>query len=144
MKTVKLNLKEQAVKDKVINDDFGLFAANEWKKLIDPYTPHRDGLLKKVVQIRPFEIEYDAVYARYIYNGLLMVDPITKKGAFYDPKYGFWSRAGVQKELTDIPLNFRTDMSPFATSHWDQAAAEAGQKTKLYQSLNAYLRQRKE
>ena len=33
----------------------------------------------------------------YLYEGKLMVDPITLKGAFFSPNFGYWSRPNVQK-----------------------------------------------
>ena len=35
--------------------------------------------------------------ANYLYEGKLMVDPITLKGAFYNQNYGYWSRPNTQK-----------------------------------------------
>lgn len=98
---------------KVQNPKFGLFLSQEWKKLIDPYTPERSGYLKgktgATVSIRPFEIEYKAPYAN--------LDYYNSRGA-----------------------TFRHDLAPFATDHWDEAAERAGQKDKLIRAANAYLK----
>lgn len=84
------------------------FFANEIVKLSDPYVPFKQGVLKNTVVISPDAtyIEYVAPYARYHWYGKLMVDPITKKGAFFSPDYGFWSRKGVPKELTDRDMSY--------------------------------------
>lgn len=51
------------------NKSFWIFAAKEWKKLIDPYTPYDTGALMKTYLIRPNEIEYEVDYAKKVYYG---------------------------------------------------------------------------
>ena len=52
-----------------INDPtFWTFAANEWHRLITPFTPFRDGFLSREVDITPKKIHYAMPYARYVYN----------------------------------------------------------------------------
>lgn len=65
--TVKLN--EAKIKDKVTNDKFGLFVANEWKRLIDPYTPRDTGTLMQSAKVQPFQIYYGQKYASVVYYG---------------------------------------------------------------------------
>ena len=67
--TVKVVLNETSILNKVKNDKFGLFLAQEWKRLITPYTPHREGTLEDTAQVRPFEIEYIQPYSAYVYYG---------------------------------------------------------------------------
>lgn len=57
-------------------------------------------------------------YGHYQYEGTVYVDPITGKGAFYDPNYGFWSRPGVEKVASERKLVYT---NPQAESHWGQA-----------------------
>lgn len=64
---VKLN--EKQILNKVTNNSFGVFTAQEWKRLIDPYTPRDTGTMQNTAQIRPFEIFYGVPYARYPYYG---------------------------------------------------------------------------
>lgn len=139
--TVHIDLNEQQILQKVQNDRFGLFMAMEWKRLIDPYTPHGTGILQSNVTIRPFEIEYNSRYAHYIYTGEVYVDPIYKVGGFYNSEYGWWSRPGVEK----IPsrrsfADFNTNTNPNATDHWDKVAANSGQLDKLARTINAALK----
>ena len=42
---VKIDLNEPKIIKKVTNDRFGLFVSNEWKRLIDPYTPRDTGIM---------------------------------------------------------------------------------------------------
>lgn len=58
-------------------------------------------------------------YAHYVYEGEVYVDPVTGKGAFYDPNYGFWSRPGVAKVPSGRQMVYS---QPSAVSHWDEVA----------------------
>ena len=57
---LKVNLNEPKIKEKVTSNRFGLFVSNEWKRLIDPYTPKDTGVLMGVtgqtVDIKPFDL----------------------------------------------------------------------------------------
>lgn len=143
MSTVKAEVKLNVprILDKVENDRFGLFLAHEWKRLINPYTPHRTGNLERNVLYRPFEIEYLSPYSQYQYYGMLYVDPLYNVGGFTrDGGITWFSRPGIKKISTTTPLNYLKDHNPQATSRWDQAAEKAGQKEKLIEAANDYLR----
>jgi hypothetical protein len=126
--------------DKVTNDKFGLFLSHEWKRLINPFTPHRTGNLERNVVYRPFEIEYISPYSQYQYYGMLYVDPLYHVGGFTkDGGINWFSRPGIKKVATTKPLNYLKDHNPQATSKWDEAAEKAGQKEKLIKAANLYL-----
>lgn len=79
---------------------------------IEPYLPRDTGELvtsgKLNTVIGSGRLIWKTPYARYLYYGMLMVDPVFGVGAFHDPVTGrFWSRRGVRKVLTDVPLKFR-------------------------------------
>jgi hypothetical protein len=85
------------------------FFTSEIMRLSDPYVPFRSSILKNSVQPSPNweEIIYNTPYARYHWFGKLMVDPITKKGAFYDPLSGrYWSRPKTKKLLTEKDMHY--------------------------------------
>ena len=67
--TITIKLNEKNIYDKGQNDSFGLFLAQEWKRLISPYTPRREGILEDTALVRPFEIEYIQPYSHYVYYG---------------------------------------------------------------------------
>lgn len=67
--TVHIDLNESQIIAKVQNDRFGLFASQEWKRLIDPYTPRDTGTMQDTAKITPWTITYDTKYARYVYYG---------------------------------------------------------------------------
>lgn len=60
-------------------------------------------------------------YSHYQWNGIAYVDPKTKKGAFYKPDYGFWSRPGVEKVPSNRLLHYK---NPDAKSDWLRYTAE--------------------
>lgn len=129
MLILKVDLDERKIIERVTNDRFGLFVSNEWKRLINPYTPKDNGILMQSALLRPFEIEYIENYAHYVYMGELYVDPVT--GSSFA---GF----GVTKIPAGKSLQYQKN-NPYATDHWDIKAAEAGQLSKLYRTLNAGL-----
>lgn len=58
-------------------------------------------------------------YGHYQHEGIVYVDPMTQKSAFYSDEYGFWSRAGVKKVPSDRKLKYS---NPNATAHWGETA----------------------
>ena len=138
---VKVQLDAPRILSKVTNDRFGLFVSNEWKRLIDPYTPRDTGNLLRNVQLRPFEIHYKSPYAHYMYMGEIYVDPVFNVGGFYSPTYGWFSRPNVKKVPSGRTFNYSKSKSPYATDHWDIVAAKSGQREKLYRAINKGLRE---
>lgn len=101
------------------------FIDSECIRLMDDYTPDLNSWLKRSIRVNTVigsgELRQVAPYARYQYYGMLMVDPITGKGCFYDPRTGRkWSRPGVSKVMDPQgrTLNYNTMRSSKAGSHW--------------------------
>ncbi len=137
---IKVKLDIPRILNKVENDDFGLFLSKEWKRLVNPYTPHREGTMENLVLYRPFEFTYVSEYSHYMYNGEIYADPIFKAGGFTNNGGIDWfSRKDVKKIPSGRKFNYRKDQNPQATDHWDKAAEQAGQKEKLIESANKYL-----
>lgn len=63
----------------------------------EPYLPGKHIHTPQANKLGSGKVVWDTPDANYLYEGKLMVDPITLKGAFFSPNYGFWSRPGVQK-----------------------------------------------
>lgn len=140
---IKVTLNMPRILNKVENDQFGIFLIREWKRLINPYTPRRDGQLERNVAYRPFEMTYNEPYSGYMYRGILYVDPVYRVGGFTnDGGITWYSRPGVKKIPSDRGFNYLRDMNPYATDHWDAAAEQAGQKDKLIRAANQYLRRK--
>lgn len=68
--TVKPNMSNLSAKVSKIktNNTLGTFAASEAARLMQPYVPEREGVLKNAVT-RPWEIIYTVPYAAYQYYG---------------------------------------------------------------------------
>lgn len=105
-----------------------LFAANEFKRIMEPYVPADNLKLSSNARAKAtendFAITYNKPYAHYQYAGRLFVDPQTGKGAFANDER-FWSRKGVAKVPSSRRLNYQTYRHPLATSEWDKAALTA-------------------
>ena len=134
---LKINLNEPRIKEKVTNDRFGLFVSNEWKRLINPYTPKDTGIMMQSAKLRPWEIEYIQPYSAYMYYGEVYVDPKTKSAGFLTDE-GWKSRPGIKKVPSGRPIKYQKN-NPYSTDHWDEKAAKAGQLDKLYRTLNNAL-----
>lgn len=113
---------------KVFGRKAQLFAANEFKRVMEPYVPANNMMLSRNVTVtadaNSGEISYNSPYAHYQYEGTVYVDPVTGKGAFYNGDR-FWSRPGVGKRPSERKLRYRTFRHPLATDHWDKAAASS-------------------
>ena len=104
---LKINLNKSRIREKVTSDRFGLLVSNEWKMVIDPYTPRDTQTMQNNVRFYPFKIHYFTPgYPEVVYYG-------------YD-------------------MNFQKK-NPYSTYEWDKAAEKAGQKNKLYRTLNNAL-----
>lgn len=67
---VRIDLNEPKILAKVQNDRFGLLVSNEWKRLIDPYTPRDTGTMQNNVRFYPFKIHYFTEgYPEKVYYG---------------------------------------------------------------------------
>lgn len=61
-----------------------------------------------------------APMGRFLYEGLVMVDPLTGSP---------WARKDAKKVVTDRPLQFDKTRHPYATDHWfDEAKQKDGKK----------------
>lgn len=69
MRIESIYLNRPQIFEKVQNERFGKFVAKEWRRLLSPFTPRREGTLERTAKIHPFEIEYTQSYAIYVYNG---------------------------------------------------------------------------
>lgn len=98
------------------------FIDSECIRLMDDYTPDRNGMLKNSVRLNTKIgsglLTQSTPYARYLYYGILYVDPKYGKGAFYSDDYGFWSRPGIKKIPSSKELSYSTAKSPLAGKMW--------------------------
>lgn len=100
------------------------FIDSEVIRLMDDYTPDRNGILKASIRLNSVIgsglLTQATPYARYQYYGKLYVDPVYLKGSFYSDDYGFWSRPGVKKipDPSGRELNYSTAKSRLAGKMW--------------------------
>lgn len=122
---VKFKGAEAILKDRGLDEGGKVqrFFSSEVMRVSNPYLPFKAGALQASARLtdKGDGLIYDTPYARYHWHGKLMVDPITKKGAFYNPKTGrFWSRPNTPKELTDRDLKYRG--APMRGPRWVERA----------------------
>lgn len=98
------------------NGEVHAFFTNECYKAMDKYVPYDNGDLRSNVDVQTDKIIYESPYAKYQYYGKKMVMS-NGKSAFYNPDYGFWSKKGEKKTLTDEDLVYHT---PGTGSYWDE------------------------
>ena len=116
------------------------FFTNEVMRLSDNYVPRRNNVLKNSAQMTNdgTGIIYNTPYARYHWFGKLMVDPITKKGSFYDPISGrHWSRPKTPKELTDRDMSYNE--APMRGPKWTERMW-LDNKDSILNSVEGYIK----
>ena len=69
---VRIDLNEQKILQKISNNRFGLFVSQEWKRLIDPYTPRDTGTMQDTAKVHPWNIHYVQPYSSNVYYGYNM------------------------------------------------------------------------
>lgn len=89
---------------------------------MEKYMPFRDGNMRNVSAIMSRSMQGTGrviagapPYGRFLYEGKVMVDPLTGSP---------WARAGAKKVVTDRDLVFDKTAHPRATDHWFDAAKE--------------------
>lgn len=78
-----------------------------------PFVPALTGSLDIRTRVDGSNVIYPGPYARFLYNGKVMVDPNT--GSTYAPKGGI-------KVVTDRNLVFNQTVHPQAQDHWFEAS----------------------
>lgn len=95
------------------------FLISECDRYMVAYLPYRTGMQIKNRYTTIDGIVYGGPYAKYLYYGKLMIDPMYHCGGFQTLE-GWFSRKGVSKVLTNRDLNFDTTKNPLAGSLWDK------------------------
>lgn len=86
----------------------------------EPYLPgrhiHNSGV--NATKIGEGHVVWNTPDANYLYEGKLMVDSITLKGAFFNPNYGFWSRPNTPKIIDPKGRNLEYHGGGLRGNHW--------------------------
>ena len=124
---------DKALSKRFDDEEFGQELAEEWKRLIDPYTPFRYGGLRGMIDdsgttVSPFTIYYNPV--PYIETDA-GVEYLYGEPSYADEIYNDFYGAGYKIK--------QTETSPYASAFWDKAAESAGEDEKLYSFANKYF-----
>lgn len=100
--------------------------AQQVAKDTSPFVPAANESLDQRTRVDGSQIIYPGPYARYLYNGKVMVNAATGKGpSHFIGKNGNEVIAfpkGSKLVATDRNLVFRTDVHPQAQDHWFEAS----------------------
>ena len=115
------------------DEEFGQSLADEWKRLIDPYTPFRHGGLRGMYDntgttVSPFTIYYNPV--PYIETDM-GIEYLDGEPSYADEVYNDFYGKGYEIH--------KSGTSPYASAFWDKAAESAGEDEKLYSFANKYF-----
>lgn len=83
------------------------------EKDTEPFVPARSKSLVNRTQVVDGTIIYPGPYARFLYNGKLMIDPETGSA---------WARKGATKVVTGTDLNISAAVNGQAQAHWFEAS----------------------
>jgi hypothetical protein len=100
---VRIDLNEPQILAKVTNDRFGLLVSNEWKRLIDPYTPRDTGTMQNTATLNPWQIYYKTKYATRVYYGRDFT--FQKKNPYSTHEWDFAAERAGQKNKLYRALN---------------------------------------
>ena len=83
------------------------------EKDTEPFVPARTKSLAHRTQVVDGSVIYPGPYARFLYNGKLMIDPDTGSA---------WAQKGATKVVTGKDLDIKKDVHSQAQSHWFEAS----------------------
>lgn len=144
---LEMNSVGQILKDKGLNEtgDVQRFHTANVLKRIKRYMPFVSGMTYKVTvaqtDIKKPEIVTDTPYAKYLFNGKVMIDPKLGVAGFMTPE-GWRSRKGSVKVRTGRDLKYTRKKNPQAGPHWDRALS-ACEGRAMAADLQRYLNRRR-
>lgn len=110
-------------------------------KRLTPYMPFQSGALatKLKFQASPSEIVVAGPYARYQYEGKVMVNAKTGKGPAF--LVGYRYKKGTILKVTERPLTYDTTKNPKAGPLWDRRLV-ANEMDAMTEKMRRYIRRR--
>ena len=135
---LELNSLKQIIKDKGLGpggDVQQFHTANVLRRILK-YMPMQSGMTAKVTvaqtDIRKPKIITNTPYARFLYEGKVMVSDVTGSS---------WARKGETKHVINKKLDYNKTKNALAGSRWDERlqAAEGG---KLRADVQAYIKRK--
>ena len=138
MKPVNQILKEKGL---TAGGDVQRFHTENVLRRIQKYMPYRTGATIKTMiaqtDINKPEIVLDVPYGRFLYYGVLMVDPVTGAAGFKD-KEGQWKSWHRPKVKSNRPITYTKTKNPQAGPFWDRALV-AAEMPAMQADLQAYV-----
>ena len=135
---------KQILRDKGLGPggDVQRFHTQNVLRRIQKYMPYRTGATIKAMvaqtDINKPYIIVAAPYAKFLYYGVLMVDPVTGAAGFKD-KNGEWkSWKNRPKVKSNRPITYTKTKNPRAGPFWDRALV-AAEMLAMQRELQAYI-----
>lgn len=128
---IEVNLKKNIDPNLLTGRATKLEKAMAWQIMKDTarFVPMQNGVLSNTAFTKGNYIIYPAIYARYIYYGLRMVNAATGRGPRWIPDVGWRWPKGATLKPTNEPLHISTAVHKDATSHWMDASKARNMKT---------------
>lgn len=121
--------------------DVQAFHTQNVLRRIQKYMPMDSGMTIKVTiaqtNIQKPQIITNTPYAKFLFYGKLMVDPVTGAAGFMTLN-GWRSRKNVPKVASNRPISYNKSKNPLAGPRWDQRLVAAEGRA-LSADLQAYI-----
>ena len=109
---------------------------------IQKYMPYRSGATIKLMIVQTDvskpEIVLDVPYGKFLYYGMLMVDPVTGAAGFRDADGQWKSWTKRPKVKSDRPITYTKTKNPLAGPFWDRRLTAAEGKA-MQADLQRYI-----
>ena len=109
---------------------------------IQTYIPYRSGAPIKLMIVQTDvskpEIVLDVPYGKFLYYGMLMVDPVTGAAGFRDADGQWKSWTKRPKVKSDRPITYTKTKNPLAGPFWDRRLTAAEGKA-MQADLQRYI-----
>jgi len=144
---LRMNSIEQILKDKGLtaNGSVQTFHTQNVLNRIQKYMPYRTGATIKTMiaqtDINKPEIVLDVPFGKFLYHGVLMVDPVTGAAGFQDADGQWKSWKNRPKVKSDRPITYTKSKNPLAGPYWDRRL-KAAEMAVMQADLQKYINRR--
>lgn len=141
---LKMNHISKILRDKGLdeNGDVQRFHTMNVLRRIQKYMPYRSGATIKLMIVQTDvskpEIVLDVPYGKFLYYGMLMVDPVTGAAGFRDADGQWKSWTKRPKVKSDRPITYTKTKNPLAGPFWDRRLTAAEGKA-MQADLQRYI-----
>lgn len=141
---LKMNPISKILRDKGLDEsgDVQRFHTMNVLRRIQKYMPYRSGATIKLMIVQTDvskpEIVLDVPYGKFLYYGMLMVDPVTGAAGFRDADGQWKSWTKRPKVKSDRPITYTKTKNPLAGPYWDRQLTAAEGKA-MQADLQRYI-----